>query len=598
MYSKEINGWKPECSDQREIEQYREKQKDDIDARFYLADNMIAQASSGKETASAVWMMEEVAKENHLLAVFSMGQLFHYGWAVKQDNATAEFWYKKAAELGHPGAENALKELTEKKKPSKKEKEPKKIPEPANDEIPVEKPKKKKGNKKTVIIICIVLIIAAAVAAGVIFLKPAKKSDAPPQKTELTIKVGENTTLVKKDNANDTALEQANLKKQYDDEEVIRGDKPTNRLIVEYEGTELDLSDFKATSIVAQEGGLILIQFETAEETKRCREALEKMDGIVYVIEDTYEAMFNNKNTNPSASSPTVYKSSKSGHDYYSWGIKDLELDVFAEYLEKSGKAKEITVAVIDTGVEPNPITGKRMLEGIDMVEPDNKYGFVDNVGHGTHVAGTVFDATRGLDVNILPIGVAVGTQGMVSTSGVFQGIEYAVANGADVINMSLGGPSNSSNAGYSRLIKKAVNQGVVVVVAAGNESSDTKYFTPSKIDECIVVAAHESDHRTASFSNYGSSVDVSGPGTEIHSYCTKNYVNSVEVEPDVYVAPMQGTSMASPHIAALAAMLKMYVPNATPQQIEKYIKDYCENPGDELYYGAGICKAGLFIEK
>ena len=105
---------------------------------------------------------------------------------------------------------------------------------------------------------------------------------------------------------------------------------------------------------------------------------------------------------------------------------------------------------MIDTGVEPNPITGKRMLEGIDMVEPDNKYGFVDNVGHGTHVAGTVFDATRGLDVNILPIGVAVGTQGMVSTSGVFQGIEYAVANGADVINMSLGGPSNSSNAGYS----------------------------------------------------------------------------------------------------------------------------------------------------
>ena len=605
MYSKEINGWKPECADPRDIERYREKQKEDVDARFYLADNMIAKSSSGKETASAVWMMEEVAKENHVLAVFSMGQLFHYGWAVKQDNATAEFWYKKAVELGCAEAETALKELKENKKPAKKAdttSKVEKIPEPVVPETPATEEKvEKKSNKKIGIIVCIALIIAVAVVAGVIDINNSKKGNGngtdivAPQK-ELVIKVDDDTALTQTGTVEESAIEQAKLREKFDDDDVVSGKKPTNRLIVEFEGDELDLSGFKAVSVVARNGGIIVIQFDSAQEAQRCREALEKMPGIVYVKEDGYQQMGSHV-FNTSTSDSNVYSSSTSGQNYHSWGVEDLELDVFADYLAKNNKSTEIIVAVIDTGVEPNPITEKRILKGIDMVNSNNQYGHVDQNGHGTHVSGTVFDATQGLDVKILPIGVCVGGDSL-SDMGILSGIDYACENGASVINMSLGGLSDGSDKAYRRVITRALNQGVVVVVSAGNESSDTRYYCPAAIDDCIVVAAHDPKHRTASFSNFGSSVDVSAPGTEIYSFCSSHHPYSVEVKPDVYMAYLQGTSMAAPHIAALAAMLKLYVPNATPQQVEKYIKDYCENPGDELHYGAGICKAGLFIEK
>ena len=127
------------------------------------------------------------------------------------------------------------------------------------------------------------------------------------------------------------------------------------------------------------------------------------------------------------------------------------------------------------------------------------------------------------------------------------------------------------------------------MVVAAGNgddygNPEDTKICCPAHNDNCIVVAACDADGNTASFSNYGDAVDVTAPGVDIISYY-----------PGSTLQALSGTSMAAPHISALAAMLKLYLPDRTPAQIEKYITDYCVDMGDSLRYGDGIPWAAYF---
>ncbi|WP_010531413.1 S8 family peptidase [Lentibacillus jeotgali] len=205
-------------------------------------------------------------------------------------------------------------------------------------------------------------------------------------------------------------------------------------------------------------------------------------------------------------------------------------------------------IAVVDTGVDYNheDLSDKTIL-GYDFVENDDDP--LDQNGHGTHVAGTAAAETNnGTGVagmapesSILAVRV-LDAQGSGSLANIVDGIRYAADHGAEVINLSLG--CDCDTQAMEDAVNYAWNKGSVVIAAAGNAGVSTQ-FEPASYDNVIAVAAVDSQNNLASFSNYGSWVDVAAPGVDIASTVQRNGY-----------AYMSGTSMASPHVAGLAGLL------------------------------------------
>jgi type VII secretion-associated serine protease mycosin len=257
-----------------------------------------------------------------------------------------------------------------------------------------------------------------------------------------------------------------------------------------------------------------------------------------------------------------------------------------------------VIVAVIDTGVDgSHPDLAGHVLTGYNAIT--NKVGGnTDGNGHGTHVAGTIAALTgNGVgvsgfapDARILPVKV-FGNDGAGYMSDVAEGIVWATDHSAKVINMSIG--STAKLAAVSSAIKYARSKGVTVVAAAGNEreeGSPTSY--PAADEGVIAVAATDSADRYAYYSNAGSYVDVAAPGSNIiNTYSTSLH--------DGDYAMMSGTSMASPHVAAVAALLKAYQPAITPDQVEQALESSAVDLGTKGFdknYGNGRIDAAAAL--
>ncbi|SFS78116.1 thermitase [Marininema halotolerans] len=210
--------------------------------------------------------------------------------------------------------------------------------------------------------------------------------------------------------------------------------------------------------------------------------------------------------------------------------------------------SSNVTVAVVDTGVQANhPDLSGKVVQGYDFVDNDSNAN--DENGHGTHVAGTIAANTNngvgvaGVAPNVKIMGVRVlDAEGSGTNDAVADGITYAADHGAKVINMSLGGADESQ--AIEDAVNYAWNKGVVIVCAAGNESTSSPSY-PAYYSKSIAVAATDSNDKLAYFSNYGSWVDVAAPGVDIMS----TYIGSK-------YESLSGTSMASPHVAGLAGLL------------------------------------------
>ncbi|GIF13037.1 S8 family serine peptidase [Actinoplanes teichomyceticus] len=255
------------------------------------------------------------------------------------------------------------------------------------------------------------------------------------------------------------------------------------------------------------------------------------------------------------------------GTDLYRGKQWDLATMRATEAWQRSTGAG-VTVAVIDTGVDATNVdlTGK-VLTGYDAIA-DKAGGNTDQNGHGTHVAGTIGAVTGNTigvsavapDARILPVKV-LGADGSGYMSDAAEGIIWAADHGAQVINLSLGAIQKITT--VSNAITYARSKGATVVVAAGNEREDgspTSY--PAADEGVIAVAATDSAERVATYSNAGSYVDVAAPGTAILSTYPAALGTSY--------GTMSGTSMAAPHVAALAALLKSVQPGLTPDEIQQ----------------------------
>jgi serine protease len=287
----------------------------------------------------------------------------------------------------------------------------------------------------------------------------------------------------------------------------------------------------------------------------------------------------------------------------------------------KLAQGNGVIVAVLDTGVAYEDYKNFHVLEdlkGLTFVDP---YDFVannkhanDDHAHGSHVTGTIAQMTNNglgvagvaLDVKIMPLKVLSGS-GSGSVGGIADAIRYAADHGAKVINMSLGGAFPSRV--LAKAVKYAHDKGVVVVCAAGNESRG-KVGYPAAYPGAIAVSATQQDEATTFYSNWGKDVDIAAPGGNVvgkggqrdnpDGGVLQNTIAIQDPTRDGYFAFM-GTSMASPHVAGVAALL-VGEGITDPDMVEAIMKDTARKPHDQKFsnekYGAGIVDAPAAIRK
>jgi hypothetical protein len=244
-----------------------------------------------------------------------------------------------------------------------------------------------------------------------------------------------------------------------------------------------------------------------------------------------------------------------------SWGLD--RLDALTNPLDNSYKffseGTGSTVYVIDTGVysDHSDFSG-RVVAGYSAIADGR--GSEDCQGHGTHVAGTIAGTKYGVAKSSRVVAIRVlDCTGSGYSSSVVAGINWAVAShpgGPGVINLSLGGGANSA---VDSAIADATAAGLIVVVAAGNDSADACNYSPARAPSAITIGATDKTDARAYYSNTGSCVDLYAPGSSI---------TSAGIAGSTSTATMSGTSMASPHIAGLAARLMQAQPGITASGI------------------------------
>ncbi|MBN3520283.1 S8 family peptidase [Algoriphagus lutimaris] len=247
------------------------------------------------------------------------------------------------------------------------------------------------------------------------------------------------------------------------------------------------------------------------------------------------------------------------------WGldrINQAELPLDGEYSYNS-PGSDITAYILDSGIryDHEEFEG-RATPGIDFYGGNAS----DVFGHGTHVAGTVGGSIYGVAKKVKLVSVKVlGDNNRGSWSNIIGGIDWVSANktGPSVINMSIQGYSFGN--AVSNAVKSAFNNGIVVVVAAGNWNENACWQALASVPEAISVGATNDSDSRAGFSNYGSCIDIFAPGVNITSASVSG--------PDQYVN-FQGTSMAAPHVAGAAVLYLSKNPTATPQEVTDYLME------------------------
>ena len=356
------------------------------------------------------------------------------------------------------------------------------------------------------------------------------------------------------------------------------------RLIVKSKSETLP--SMGANEVISGYNNLHIYQFDSIENTKKAHIELEKLSNVDYVdIDIKFE----------------IGDSSISGYDddfsYSTWGYDDMGIDVYSQMLKSKypEQMEQVVVAVMDTGIDTDHSWFKdRIYDGGRNFSSTNSWdinNYEDGHGHGTHVSGTIVDLTLS-NVQILPIKVMDdGGNGYLYQ--ILNGIEYVIGlkeDGVNIVamNFSIGGYcyETTDYDSYNELLTKAYNLGMLSVVASGNNGDDVDNYIPAKVEKAITVAAIGSEssgsYYSPAWSNYGSTVDVCAPG-----------VNIVSASIDGETVSNQGTSMATPHVTAVVALLSSDTEsNLDVAQIISVINNSAIDLGSigwDKYYGYGL---------
>ena len=246
------------------------------------------------------------------------------------------------------------------------------------------------------------------------------------------------------------------------------------------------------------------------------------------------------------------------------WGLdrigqRDLPLNQTYSYTTTGAG---VNVYIIDTGIRRTHTQfGGRAAIGFDSVGDGQNTN--DCHGHGTHVSGTVGGSTYGVakSVNLFAVRV-LNCSGSGSNSGVIAGVDWVTANhdSPAVANMSLGGGVSTA---LDNAVNNSINSGVTYAIAAGNSNTNASNSSPARVAAAITVGSSTQTDARSSFSNFGSVVDIFAPGSSIlSSWNTSNTAT----------ATLSGTSMATPHVAGVAARFLQSNPSASPATVRNAI--------------------------
>lgn len=282
------------------------------------------------------------------------------------------------------------------------------------------------------------------------------------------------------------------------------------------------------------------------------------------------------------------------------WNFRSINIE--SAWSETQGEG--VTVAVIDTGVSRVPdLEQTELVEGYDFV--NDKVDAADDNGHGTHVAGTIAQSTHNgygvtgiaYKAKIMPLKVlSAGGGGTISD--IAEAIKFAADNGADVINLSLGG------SGESHLMQEAIDyasdKGVVIIAAAGNAGENAAGY-PARYPKVVGVAALDSSGNKTPYSNFGAGVDIAAPGGYIEGANELGGILQNTVDPSTgesVFAAFQGTSMAAPHVAGVAALIKasgIQEPDQIINILKQSSRQVQEDPLN--HFGAGHLDAANAVQ-
>ncbi|ERN40938.1 subtilisin-like serine protease [Rubidibacter lacunae KORDI 51-2] len=277
------------------------------------------------------------------------------------------------------------------------------------------------------------------------------------------------------------------------------------------------------------------------------------------------------------------------------WNFRSLNLERAWDETRGAGTI----VAVIDTGVSKvQDLESTEFVAGYDFV--NDREDASDDVGHGTHVAGTIAQSTNNTfgvagiayEASLMPLKV-LGADGSGTVADIAESIRFAADNGADVINMSLGG------GGESQVMRDAIDyaydKGVVLVAAAGNADRNAAAY-PARYPRVIGVSALDAAGNKAPYSNFGAGVDLSAPGGSDAGKILQHTIDPQTGE--AVFAGYQGTSMAAPHVAGVAALVKavgIEEPEAVARVLTQSVRKVEEDPLN--HYGAGQLDAAAAVQ-
>lgn len=241
------------------------------------------------------------------------------------------------------------------------------------------------------------------------------------------------------------------------------------------------------------------------------------------------------------------------------WGLKRIGAPLVWDKL----KEKKVRVGIIDTGIDyRHPDLQGNVREGVSTL--DGHSSFVDDYGHGTHIAATIGANNRYGLIGINPYVEfyavkAFDKEGGGKLADIIEGIDWLMRRQVNIINMSFS--TNETSMAFDRAIRSAYSQGVVLVAAAGNDGGQNSVNYPARLPEVIAVSAIDSQDKIASFSSNGPQVDFCAPGVNITSAWLRGGYES-----------KSGTSFAAPHITGTVADIINFFGPLSPQEIRRML--------------------------
>ena len=333
------------------------------------------------------------------------------------------------------------------------------------------------------------------------------------------------------------------------------------------------LTDSYGAETAVVYSGETLLTYDSEESTKAGYEALLKEYGPDRVqLDSMLSAAALENNT---------------GETFRGWGTPSMHLDYAKEQF--AGSDRRVTIAVLDTGIDPeHEIFDDTVILNASRNFSGSANGYLDDHGHGTRISGIIAESTP-RNVRLLVLKV-MNSRAEASWFSVKQALNYAAANNADIVNLSLGNfYDGTSCAKMDSVLSDFAAKGMLIFAASGNKFSNMvdsqgRRFYPAASPYVISVGAVDQNGKKSSFSNYGAALDFVAPGEDLTlaRYGTRSG----------YESNQNGSSFSSPYVCAAAAYLLMASAKNTPDVIESLlcqISDDLGASGKDIYYGNGM---------